>query len=68
MTDYNIYGTSSHTASELVRLAGSSLGLFFTERDSYYPTVRSRYSPTRFPVMTVKTTSTSPSIRRFRCC
>ncbi|MFI9565692.1 hypothetical protein [Streptomyces rishiriensis] len=36
MTDYDIYGTSSHTASELVRLASSCLGLVFTERDSYY--------------------------------
>ncbi|MFB8000208.1 hypothetical protein ACFC4G_46525 [Streptomyces sp. NPDC056002] len=36
MTDYDIYGTSSHTASELIRLAGSCLGLVFTERDSYY--------------------------------
>ncbi|MFD3481379.1 hypothetical protein [Streptomyces sp. NPDC058695] len=36
MTDYDIYGTSSHTASELVRLASSCLGLAFTERESYY--------------------------------
>ncbi|RSN78696.1 hypothetical protein DMH26_39515 [Streptomyces sp. WAC 05379] len=36
MTDYDIYGTSSHTADELVRLAGSLLGLVFTERDSDY--------------------------------
>ncbi|MFD3450598.1 hypothetical protein ACFWVC_00210 [Streptomyces sp. NPDC058691] len=36
MTDYDIYGTSSHTASELVRLASRCLGLVFTERDSYF--------------------------------
>ncbi|MFG2603117.1 hypothetical protein ACGFT2_06105 [Streptomyces sp. NPDC048514] len=36
MTDSNIYGTSSHTADELVRLVGSCLGLVFTKRDSYY--------------------------------
>lgn len=36
MTDYDIYGTSSHTADELARLAGSFLGLVFTERESHY--------------------------------
>ncbi|WP_369253811.1 hypothetical protein [Streptomyces sp. R35] len=36
MTDYDTYGTSSHTASELVHLVGGRLGLVFTERDSYF--------------------------------
>ncbi|GAA1237155.1 hypothetical protein OHU25_40590 [Streptomyces sp. NBC_00117] len=36
MTDYDTYGTSSHTASELVRLVGGRLGLAFTEHDSYF--------------------------------
>ncbi|MFD7170145.1 hypothetical protein [Streptomyces violascens] len=36
MTDYDTYGTSSHTASELVHLLGGRLGLVFTEHDSYF--------------------------------
>ncbi|MFC9672689.1 hypothetical protein [Streptomyces sp. NPDC056949] len=77
MTDYDTYGTSSHTASQLVRLVGGRLGLAFTEHDSYFrgiytartvPTARSRSSPTRFPATTAKTTSTPPNTRRFRCC
>ncbi|GAA5063278.1 hypothetical protein [Streptomyces similanensis] len=36
MTDYDVYGTSSHTARELARVTGSCLGLVFTEHDSYY--------------------------------
>ncbi|MFJ5213054.1 hypothetical protein [Streptomyces nigra] len=36
MTDHHSYGTSAHTASELVRLASDCLGLVFTERDSDY--------------------------------
>ncbi|MFD4976983.1 hypothetical protein [Streptomyces sp. NPDC058424] len=36
MTDHHTYGTSTHTASELVRLVSDRLGLAFTERDSYY--------------------------------
>lgn len=35
MTDYDTYGTSSHTADELVRLVGGRLGLVFTKHDSY---------------------------------
>ncbi|MFE3187114.1 hypothetical protein ACFXKR_40690 [Streptomyces violascens] len=36
MTDYDTYGTSSHTAEELVRLVDGHLGLVFTEHDSYF--------------------------------
>ncbi|MET8771105.1 hypothetical protein [Streptomyces sp. NPDC004658] len=36
MTDHHTYGTSTHTASELVRLVGDRLGLVFIERDSDY--------------------------------
>ncbi|MGW6894068.1 hypothetical protein [Streptomyces chartreusis] len=36
MTDHHIYGTSTHTADELVRLVSDHLGLVFTERDSDY--------------------------------
>ncbi|MFE9404175.1 hypothetical protein ACFYNY_20735 [Streptomyces sp. NPDC006530] len=37
MTDYDTYGTNSHTVDELVRLLGGGrLGLVFTEHDSYY--------------------------------
>ncbi|MFD9793717.1 hypothetical protein ACFWXK_22535 [Streptomyces sp. NPDC059070] len=36
MTDYNTYGTSSHTADELSRLLGARLELVFTEHDSHY--------------------------------
>ncbi|MFF8315175.1 hypothetical protein [Streptomyces lydicus] len=36
MTDYDVYGTRTHTASELARLLAGHLGLPFTERDSYY--------------------------------
>ncbi|MFG2275848.1 hypothetical protein ACGFNY_39565 [Streptomyces chartreusis] len=39
MTDHHTYGTSTHTASELVRLVSDCLGLVFTERDSDYPGV-----------------------------
>ncbi|WP_420031412.1 hypothetical protein ACN2WE_00380 [Streptomyces sp. cg28] len=34
MTDHHTYGTSTHTAGELVRLVSGRLGLVFTERDS----------------------------------
>ncbi|WP_055594258.1 hypothetical protein [Streptomyces hirsutus] len=34
MTDHHTYGTSAHTAGELVRLVSDRLGLVFTERDS----------------------------------
>ncbi|GAA4580041.1 hypothetical protein GCM10023194_07220 [Planotetraspora phitsanulokensis] len=36
MTDHHTYGTSAHTASELVRLVSDRLGLVFTERESDY--------------------------------
>ncbi|WP_055688648.1 hypothetical protein [Streptomyces prasinus] len=36
MADHHTYGTSTHTAGELVRLVGDRLGLVFTERDSDY--------------------------------
>lgn len=36
MTDYDTYGTSTHTASELVRLLTAHLEVVFTERESYY--------------------------------
>ncbi|MFJ3658285.1 hypothetical protein ACIPPR_33880 [Streptomyces nigra] len=36
MTDHHTYGTSTHTAGELVRLVSDRLGLVFTERDSDY--------------------------------
>ncbi|MFF4050415.1 hypothetical protein ACFYZ5_27615 [Streptomyces chartreusis] len=36
MTDHHTYGTSTHTADELVRLVSDRLGLVFTERDSDY--------------------------------
>ncbi|KOV97316.1 hypothetical protein [Streptomyces sp. NRRL B-3648] len=36
MTDHHTYGTSTHTASELVQLVSDRLGLVFTERDSDY--------------------------------
>ena len=36
MTDHHTYGTSTHTADELVRLASDRLELAFTERDSDY--------------------------------
>ncbi|MFF4794883.1 hypothetical protein ACFY2M_35200 [Streptomyces sp. NPDC001276] len=36
MTDHHTYGTSTHTASEPVRLVSDRLGLVFTERDSDY--------------------------------
>jgi hypothetical protein len=36
MTDHYTYGTSTHTADELVRLVSDCLGLAFTERDSDY--------------------------------
>jgi hypothetical protein len=34
MTDHHTYGTSTHTASELVRLVSDRLSLVFTERES----------------------------------
>ncbi|MEU6660855.1 hypothetical protein [Streptomyces sp. NPDC046821] len=36
MADYDTYGTSSHTAAELVHLISDRLGLAFTEHDSYF--------------------------------
>ncbi len=36
MTDYDTYGTGTHTASELVHLLTSHLGVVFTERESDY--------------------------------
>ncbi|MEW2164480.1 hypothetical protein AB0912_16015 [Streptomyces sp. NPDC007084] len=36
MTDHHTYGTSTHTADELVRLVSDCLGLVFVERDSDY--------------------------------
>ncbi|WP_156725791.1 hypothetical protein [Streptomyces apocyni] len=36
MTDHHTYGTSTHTADELVRLVSDRLGLVFTARDSDY--------------------------------
>ncbi|GGS89288.1 hypothetical protein [Streptomyces cinerochromogenes] len=36
MADHHTYGTSTHTASELVRLVSDRLGLVFIERDSDY--------------------------------
>ncbi|MDQ0990753.1 hypothetical protein [Streptomyces sp. V3I7] len=36
MTDHHTYGTSTHTADDLVRLVSVRLGLVFTERDSDY--------------------------------
>jgi hypothetical protein len=36
MTDHHTYGTSTHTADELVRLVSDCLGLVFAERDSDY--------------------------------
>jgi len=36
MTDHHTYGTSTHSADELVRLVSDRLGLVFTERDSDY--------------------------------
>jgi hypothetical protein len=36
MTNHHTYGTSTHTADELVRLVSGCLGLVFTERDSDY--------------------------------
>ncbi|ALO98788.1 hypothetical protein SHL15_7802 [Streptomyces hygroscopicus subsp. limoneus] len=36
MTDHHTYGTSTHTAGELVRLVSGRLGLVFTDRDSDY--------------------------------
>lgn len=34
MTDYDTYGTSTHTASELVRLVNGHLDVVFAERES----------------------------------
>ncbi|WP_158727443.1 hypothetical protein [Streptomyces sp. NRRL S-31] len=42
MTDHHTYGTSTHTAGELVRLVSDRLGLVFTEHDSDYRGVPSR--------------------------
>ncbi|MFI6341013.1 hypothetical protein [Streptomyces sp. NPDC050535] len=36
MTDYDTYGTSTHTMSELVRLVTGHLDVVFTERESFY--------------------------------
>lgn len=36
MTDYDTYGTSTHTSSELVRLVTGHLHVVFTERESDY--------------------------------
>ncbi|MEU0955389.1 hypothetical protein ABZ353_24080 [Streptomyces niveus] len=36
MSDYDTYGTSTYTASELVRLVSSHLDVVFTERESDY--------------------------------
>ncbi|KOU60216.1 hypothetical protein ADK57_31210 [Streptomyces sp. MMG1533] len=36
MTDHHTYGTSTHTADELVRLVSDRLGLVFTKRESDY--------------------------------
>ncbi|WP_371100930.1 hypothetical protein [Streptomyces sp. PU_AKi4] len=36
MTDHHTYGTSTHTANELVRLVSDRLSLVFTERESDY--------------------------------
>ncbi|WP_369263506.1 hypothetical protein [Streptomyces sp. R35] len=36
MTDYDTYGTSTHTASELVHLVTGRLDVVFTERESDY--------------------------------
>ncbi|MFJ8798664.1 hypothetical protein [Streptomyces sp. NPDC102487] len=36
MTDYDIYGTNSHTVGELVRLVTTHLDVVFTERESDY--------------------------------
>ncbi|MFD8328430.1 hypothetical protein [Streptomyces lydicus] len=36
MTDYDVYGTRTHTTSELARLLTGHLGLAFTERNSDY--------------------------------
>lgn len=77
MTDHHTYGTSTHTADELVRLVSDRLGLVFTERDSDYrrvyhlastPTGGPRFSPTRSLATTVKTTSMLRNTRRPRCC
>src|SRR5437016_3973246 len=36
MTVYDMYGTSSHTVTELAELIADQLGLSFVEHDSYY--------------------------------
>jgi hypothetical protein len=36
MSDHHTYGTSTHTAGELVPLVSNRLGLDFTEPDSDY--------------------------------
>ncbi|MEV0781295.1 hypothetical protein ACIBLA_37475 [Streptomyces sp. NPDC050433] len=36
MTDHHTYGTSTHTASELVQLVSDRLSLVFTKRESDY--------------------------------
>lgn len=78
MTDHYTYGTSTHTADELVRLVSDRLGLVFTERDSDYRGVyhlasglsgRIETSPTPSPATTAKKTTSTPRItRRPRCC
>ncbi|MFJ9760315.1 hypothetical protein [Streptomyces sp. NPDC101149] len=58
MTDHHTYGTSTHTADDLVRLVSACLGAVFTERDSYYrgvyhlassPNGRSEIQPNPIP-------------------
>ncbi|MBQ0830853.1 hypothetical protein [Streptomyces tagetis] len=46
MADHHTYGTSTHTASELVRLVSDRLGLVFTERHSDF---RGSYHLARIP-------------------
>ncbi|MET9758070.1 hypothetical protein ABZ016_03285 [Streptomyces sp. NPDC006372] len=36
MADHDIYGTSTHTADDLVRLVSARLGMTFTERESHF--------------------------------
>ncbi|MGW4026386.1 hypothetical protein [Streptomyces sp. NPDC005009] len=70
MTDHHTYGTSTHTAGELVRLVSDRLGLVFTERDSYYrgvyhlagiPNGRIRIQPNPIPFWIVLDTGWSKS-------
>jgi len=36
MNDYDTYGTSTHTASELARLVASHIDVLFAERESHF--------------------------------